>query len=711
MKGQWVACEGCDAPIVTGQFPASGPREAVIDICGLGFFELYLNEEKVSSDLLTPVWTDYSDRAGQRLLYPLHDRMRHRVCFLRWPLQLREGLNRVEVLLGNGWYNQRERNVEGDLWYGDGPCLRFEIRWREGEKERSFESGPHLKWRPSAIIQNNVYTGETQDLRLLLSENGQKARPVSLCAGPDGALEMQRCPPDRIIRSFAPALLSEEEGKRIYDAGHNLTGWVSPLVCGVSGERVTLRYAETLNEQGQLDFTSCGRQIQTDTYICSGEKTRCRPHFTWHGFRYVEITGPAEAPEVQQVHADVGVTGSFSCSDPVLNRLMDAYVRTRLNNMHCGVPSDCPHRERLGYTGDGQAVSMTDMYVLDGDLFYRKWIRDILDCQDPDSGHVQHTAPFYGGGGGPGGWGGAVVLTPWAHYRRYGDLDVLLEAWPHMKKWADYMRSRMDEKGLVVREEEGGWCLGDWCAPEKMALPESFVNTCLLARCLEIMARIAQLLKEDAQPWKARWEAAKAAVASAWWDGEHFAGGIQGADALALEAGLGGQALADAMDAHYRAEPWFDTGFLASGSVIRQLFRFGHADTALAVLASKVPGHSFGWQQEMGADTLWERWDGQESRDHPMFGGVVESLFSGLAGISLEDKALRPVFPRRLNQLSCQCETRFGKTAVAWKRENGGITLHVLFPVPGILQIDGRNIPLEAGKQVFHIREPLGLNQ
>ncbi len=690
-----------------GSFRACRPAEGSIDICGLGFFELYVNGEKVSQDVLTPVWTDYGPRTGQRLLYPLRDRMRHRVCFVRWPLALRDGENRVEVLLGNGWYNQRERNVEGDLWYGSAPCLRFEIRWREENNTCSYASGADLTWRPSSIIQNNIYMGETQDLRVPLSENGRKPRPVSLCPGPEGELELQRCPADRIMRSFAPVLLSEKDGRRIYDAGHNITGWISPLMVGAAGERAVLRYAETLDERGELDFASCGAgQIQTDAYIASGVPTRCRPHFTWHGFRYVEITGPAEDLLVQQVHADVGVTGSFSCSDPVLNHLMDAYVRTRLNNLHCGVPSDCPHRERLGYTGDGQAVAMTDMYVLDGDLFYRKWIRDILDCQDPDSGHVQHTAPFYGGGGGPGGWGGAVVLVPWAHYRRYGDSEVLREAWPHMKKWAGYMQSRMDEKGLVVREEEGGWCLGDWCAPEKMALPESFVNTCLLARCLDIMGRIAALLAEDSVPWTARREEAKAAVTAAWWDGTHFAGGIQGADALALEAGLGGQALADTMARHYQAEPWFDTGFLASGSVMRQLFRFGHADTALAVLSSKTPGHSFGWQQEMGADTLWERWDGQESHDHPMFGCVVESLFSGLAGISLEETTLQPVFPRQLNHLSCQCETRFGKTSVAWIRENGGITLRVIFPVPGLLKIEGQDFPLNAGEQVFHIREP-----
>lgn len=699
MKGQWITCPGCDAPWVTGYFEASFPTDAEIDICGLGFFELYLNGEKVSQDVLTPAWTDYTPRPGRRLLYPITDTMRHRVCFLRWPLKLKSGRNELRVLLGNGWYNQRERNVEGKLWYGDGPCLRFELRWREGEAARSFVSGPELTFAPSRIIQNNLYTGETHDLRLPSPEAAVQA-PVALCRGPEGALERQTCPADRIVRCFAPTPLSCRDGVRVYDAGQNLTGWAALTVEGARGETVTVRYAEALDGTGNLDFASCGKDfIQTNRYISAGRPIRCHPHFTWHGFRYVEVTGPASEIEIQQVHADIAVTGAFSCSDPVLSWLAKAYLNTRLANMHCGVPSDCPHRERLGYTGDGQATAMTDMYLLNGDLFYRKWIRDILDCQDPVSGHVQHTAPFYGGGGGPGGWGGAVVLVPWAHYCRYGDAGVLARAWPHMRKWADYMASRRDDRGAVVWEEEKGWCLGDWCAPEPMALPEPFVNTCYLARCLGIMENVAGILGEKADDLSRRRAEAQQTLEALWWDGAHFAGGVQGADALALEAGLGGQSLADRMAAHYEAASWFDTGFLASGSVIRQLFRFGHGDTALRLLTSRTPGHSFGWQMEQGADTLWERWDGRESHSHPMFGGVLEGVFRGLCGVELtEPDLLRPFFPKDMDHLSFRTVTRLGETRVSWRREGGRIVLNVRMPAPGKLIWQGRTYTLEMGE-------------
>ncbi len=688
-----------------GAFDAAFPENAQIDICGLGFFELYVNGEKVSPDVLTPVWTDYTPRPDRRLLYPLSDTMRHRVCFRRWPLSLQNGRNEIKVLLGGGWYTQRERNVEGDLWYGDDPCLWFELRWTEENRPRAFVSGPDLLFCPSPVVRNNIYFGETQDLRLPPPGKGAVTRPVSLCGGPEGQMELQRCPADRVIRSFAPTLLSRRDGRRIYDAGHNITGWAALTVGGGSGDTVTARYAETLDENGNLDFASCGKnQVQTDQYISGGQPARCHPHFTWHGFRYVEISGPAADVEIEQVHAAVDVTGSFSCSEPILNRLFDAYVRTRLNNMHCGVPTDCPHRERLGYTGDGQATAMTDMYLLDGDLFYRKWIQDILDCQDPVTGHVQHTAPFYGGGGGPGGWGGAVVLVPWAHYCRYHDASLPARAWPSMLKWVDYMQSRMDDRGAVVREEEKGWCLGDWCAPEPMILPEAFVNTCYLARCLAIMTKIADIIGENAEAYAALLEKTRKTIHALWYDGAHYAGGAQGADALALEAGLGGRALADVLAAHYREKPWFDTGFLATGSVIRQLFRYGHADTALALLTNRVPGHSFAWQQEQGADTLWERWDGRESRDHPMFGGVVESLFHDLAGIQLlTPRELRPVFPEALNSLSCHANTAAGEVSVAWRRETDGIHLNIALPVPGTAILGGKAVSLKAGENTLRV--------
>lgn len=700
MKGKWVSADTTQAPWIVGSFSARDLQRAKITLCCLGFFELYVNGNRIGDEVLIPVWSQYTPRTGGRLLYPIHDQMGSRIYSLTYDLTavLQNGDNRIEVLLGNGWYSQNMRNVEGDLWYGERPQLCFEVEWTDkAGREHCFASGEQLGWHASAIVMNNVYFGETQDLRVCDTEE----KPVDIAEAPAAPVEEQRCPGDQVIRKIIPTVVSSEKSKIIYDAGENITGWVRLRLGGKAGEKTVIRYSEELNAAGELDFTSCGgdEQQQTDTYIHGSISESCAPHFTWHGFRYFEITGLHEQPVVEVVHSAVPVTGSFRCSDETINWLVDSYLRSRLGNMHCGVPSDCPHRERLGYTGDGQACADTDMKLLDADAIYRKWIHDIQDSQCRISGHVQHTAPFYGGGGGPGGWGGAIVLVPWAHYERCGSLDVLEEAYPFMLKWIAYMQSRMDERGLVVREEEGGWCLGDWCTPEKPVLPEAYVNTCILARCVDIVIRTARLLNQDAEDLSALLENVKQAVHNVYFDeiSGRYVQGVQGADAFALEAGLGGQRLADKMAAYYAEHPWFDTGFLGTGSVIRQLMAYGHADVAVKLLTNQQPGHSFWWQKQQGATTLWECWDGRDSHNHPMFGGCIGGMLDGLLGVR-QDGTLWPQPVRELEWAEGEMDTRAGRVKLAWRWQGNGLLVNAELPLNAKMQLFNREYTLAAGK-------------
>lgn len=700
MEGKWVSANTSYAPWIVGSFIARKVHSAKITLGCLGFFELYVNGQRIGDEVLIPVWSQYTSRTGARLLYPIHDQLGCRIYSITYDLSgvLREGENEIAVLLGNGWYSQNMRNVEGDLWYGERPQLCFDLKWIDAEgRKHAFISGEHLHWYASAIVMNNVYFGETQDLRICDREK----KPVDIAQAPSAPVEEQRCPGDRVIRKIIPVQLGSREGKTIYDAGENITGWVRIQLSGKAGEKTVVRYAEELSAEGELDFYSSGGddQQQTDTYFNDGSVKSCAPHFTWHGFRYFEIAGPHKQPVVEVVHSDVPVTGRFRCSDETLNWLIDSYLRSRLGNMHCGVPSDCPHRERLGYTGDGQACADTDMKLLDADAFYRKWIHDIQDCQCRISGHVQHTAPFYGGGGGPGGWGGAIVLVPWAHYERYQRLDVLEKAYPFMLKWIAYMESRMDERGLVVREEEGGWCLGDWCTPEEPILPEAYVNTCILARCVDIVIQTAKLLQNDAKELAALLEKVKVAVHNAYYDETSgcYVQGVQGADAFALEAGLGGQALADKMAAYYDANPWFDTGFLGTGSVIRQLMAYGYADVAVKLLTNQRPGYSFWWHKQQGATTLWERWDGRESHNHPMFGGCIGGMLDGLLGIK-QDGMLSPQAVRRLEWVEGEMETHAGRVKLSWRWTENGLLVNAEVPAESELKMAGCSYRLEAGK-------------
>ena len=222
--------------------------------------------------------------------------------------------------------------------------------------------------------------------------------------------------PDRVIRTIQPKLISKE-----------ITAFMTwRKCCGLSraevpeksraNETALLRIAEEINEDGTLNFFSAGdiHRIQQDFYIHNGkDDSLYYPRFTWHAGRYFEIIGTAEPSEFRVIHTDIKNTSEFESSDDLLNWYYEAYIRTQLNNIHCCVPSDCPHRERLGYTGDGQIASGACMTTLSAKEMFKKWMKDIADNQDRFGGHVQHTAPFYGGGGGPGGWGGAIVIVPY----------------------------------------------------------------------------------------------------------------------------------------------------------------------------------------------------------------------------------------------------------------------------------------------------------
>lgn len=699
MGGQWIGCGNCEAPMITGEFQVDTVSKMSIDICGLGFFELFINEKKVSEDVLTPVWSDYDSRKGQRLKYPINDERSFQVYYCRYDISdfLQPGENTIQVLLGNGWYNQYERNAEGEMWYGR-PKLWFEIK-KSDTGETFLCSGQWLKWRPSNIVFNNVYMGEVQDFTAC-QEPLQWVEPAE---APEGELRLQDCPSDRVIREIMPKYLGEAEGRRMYDAGENITGWAVFTEREAAGKKVTVRYAEELNAEGGLAFESTGglKQVQQDIYISNGSGTYCMPHFTWHGFRYFDIEGDAEDIRVQVVHSDVAVTGSFRCSDENINWLVEAYIRSRLGNMHCGVPMDCPHRERLGYTGDAQAVCGSDFWMLDGDRFYRKWMDDIAAGQCRISGHVQHTAPFYGGGGGPGGWGGAMVLIPWAHYCRYHDETILKKYYPNMCHYLKYMYSRCDENGLVVREEEKGWCLGDWCAPGKMELPAAFVNTYYLIRCLEVVLKISEILKETCPYTMQDVEKAKEALKKHYYDPETncFASGFQGADSFALDIGLGNKEMADALAQRYKKEPAFDTGFLGTGILIRQLFTQGDGDVAVGLLKSDSEKRSYGWQRKQGATTLWERWDGYESHNHPMFGSPVQMLFEGLLGIRAgEQLTIQPFFTNELDWAEGEADTVFGHVKIKWQRTEKAILLELSLPCSAKLILPEKTFELTPGE-------------
>lgn len=720
-NAKWIACgKDCECPLIKKTFFLNAPKSASIDITGLGYFELHINGNRISNDYLVPALSDYQPRDFSKLNYPIFDTLSHRIYYLHYNITqyICSGENTIEILLGNGWYRQNERHGEGVLSFGDQLKAIFAASFVNDDGSiQVVQSDGSETYTPSFITYSNLYIGEIQDARK--TDNEEMRQSVTVLPSPDAKLALQKCPPDRIIRTLQPKLINTFGDIKVYDIGENISGWVRIRAKGNSGDKITLRFAENLDESGMLDFLSTGgnhicasgkNQIQTDTFICNGEEGLFEPKFIFHTFRYFEVTGNTLDLTAVVLHSDVAVTSSFDSSSEALNWLYSAFIRTQLDNMHGGVPSDCPHRERLGYTGDGQVISNSAMLLLDSKTFYEKWIDDILDCQDVTGGHIQHTAPFMGGGGGPCGWGSAIVVVPYHYYANFGDYDLLNKCYPNMKLWINYIKAHSVDY-LVTTEEKDGWCLGDWAALDKMTIPEPFVNTCYFIKSLKMLAEIAAILENpnDAKEYNDYIEQAKKSLTEHYFNYEtgSYCDGAQGADAFALDIDLSNDSRTVInLSKKYKELGYFDTGFLGTDILTEVLFRYGCKDVAYDLLTTPKKG-GFLWMKEHGATTIWEYFSGIHSHCHPMFGAPTQYLFHYLLGIrqtkssvAFQSIEISPVIPANLNFSSGKIHTTHGEIAVSWIKDGDNVNLSAYIPeqINAVFLYNGSKTVLNSGE-------------
>lgn len=709
-KASWIGSGEADdvstttaaAPYLRHTFKLAKPiKSARAYFCGLGFGELWLNGGKVGDHVLSPNQTDYDQRTLAKLIYPLDARTAtKRVPYVTYDVtsQMRQGVNAVGAILGNGWYNQRDRRVEGCLWYGaPRMMLQIQIEFDDGSVAIVKSDGT-WKTATGPLLHDGIFTGEIYDARLEKSgwcEPGYDDaswREAQTMRTPSGALVAQSAPPDKVMATLKPLTVEQiKPGVWVYDMGQNMAGWVRLKIQEPRGTTITLRYQE---DQGQDSG-------QADTYIASGKGTeQYEPRFTWHAFRRVEVAGCSGPLTVEnlvgcEVHTAVEPAGSFSCSNPLFNQIFDIYRRTQLCNMHGGVPSDCPHRERLGYTGDGQLSAEAAIYSFDMSRFYTKWIRDIADAQNKTTGFVPHTAPMGGGGGGPA-WGSAMVLMPWYFYLYYGDRQILEDYYAGMKQWVAYLGTRTDQNGIVVREEPGGWCLGDWCAPGKTTVPPELVNTCYYGRVAQLVSRIAGILDkpEEAARFARLAEKIAADLNARFLDPKNgaYSIGRQGADVFPLAFGFvpeGSRKLVfDHLTRHLESENdgHLDTGILATPLLLDVLTAQGRVDLAGRIM-NQTTYPSFGHMIAKGASTLWETWDGGASHNHPMFGSVCAWFFNSLAGLAPDAEApgfkniiVKPHVVAGLTSATAEYDSTRGKIAVRWKILGQCFKLELIVP-------------------------------
>jgi alpha-L-rhamnosidase len=626
--------------------------------------------------------------------------------------------------------------------------LQIHIEYDDGN-EVIFGSDSGWKYSKGPITFNNIYYGENYDARLeqvgwnVVGFDDSKWDMALEVPGVAGAMNAQMSPADKVISAITPVIVSSlKKGTQIFDLGRNISGWAQIKVTGCSGGKVVMRFAEELDADGGLDYISTGseQQTQQDIYILNGRGLETyEPHFTWHGFRYIEVNMDAGVTMDSLlgivVHTDVERAGSFSCSNDLFNKIFEIYGWSQLGNLHGGVPSDCPHRERLGYTGDGQITAESAILSFDMAAFYTKWINDIDCAQNLESGYIPHTVPYYGGGGGPGGWGCAAVLMPWYMFLYYGDKRILEKHYKMMLGWMEYMSRHTDEEGIVISEEPGSWCLGEWVVPHQfdkvpgkrdgfnIDVPTELVNTFFYSQSAFYMKKIAQILGDNEKEsyFETLHDALKAAIHKKFYNEKtgSYAAGVQGCDVFPLAAGCvpdenKGRVLANLVsNIRERNSGHLDTGIFGTSYMLEVLADHGEAETAYTIM-NQLDYPGYGYMISQGATTLWESWEKENgSHNHPMFGSVVGWMFKYVAGLrpdkdipGFENIVIRPCLFSDIDYAEASYESVRGHIGIRWERQGAKIVILIDIPcncsADVYLPVNELDKIVEDGVHIFH---------
>lgn len=708
------------APLLRKGFRITGPvRRARIYISGLGYHELRINGTKVGDHMLDPAWTSYD----KRVLYATHD-----VTAL-----LKEGDNALGVMLGNGWFNPLPLRLWGHvnlrkrLAIGQPRViLQMNIDYADGSTAQVVTDEA---WRTAdgPIVKNNIYLGEVYDARKELAGwdkpdfDDKSWREPAIESRMSGVLCSQDLPPIRVTEEIQAIKLSEPKpGVWIYDFGQNFTGLVRLRLDVPAGTVVAFRYGELLAQDGMLNpLTSVCGQIkrrrtqgpdrgqsiggpgapdvawQADTYIAKGGSGETyTPRFTFHGFRYVEITGLPVAPQIAaltglRIHSDVADVGSFSCSNERFNRIQQMCRRTFISNL-IGVQSDCPHRERIGYGGDIVATSEALMLNYDMATFYRKTVQDWADSVRPN-GMLTDTAPDTGIDYCGVGWGMAHPLLVSQLYRYYGDRRLMEEQYDAAKRWL-YLLAEQNPNGIIPNGLEDHESLVDTPSPP-LVTPLYFQSATMIAAMAHTLGRTQDEVRLTELVEKIR-----VAYQRAFFDDKTgvVGPGSQAIQAAALYSGLVPEAgrlqalnvLVD--DIRHKHQGHLSTGIFGTKFMLDVLSNNGRADVAYGVVNQPdFPG--WGWMLEKGATTLWENWAGSDntySNNHPMFGSVSQWFFNGPGGIRPAGDAvgfdkiiIAPKIVGDLRWAQASYPSVRGRVSCAWKMSGGQFHMGVVIPV------------------------------
>lgn len=669
-------------------------RRAFVYVSALGSCELRLNGKRVTEDYFIPGWSDFRRRAYYRT---------YEVTRL-----LNMGENAIGVILHSEWYSGYQGGWGRLNKFGRGPrlLLQLEIEYEDGERQ-FIVSDETWKAAYGPVLEADNYMGETYDARREIQgwdEPWFRDEDWGNASVDDVSLQLTAHPGEPIRKKMELPAKSVREinpNSFIFDFGQNMVGVVRLRVRNAEpGTRITLRFAEVLNPDGTLHTANLRGARATDVYICKGSGEEVfEPRFTYHGFRYVEVTGypgkpPLDALTGIVIHTDVPITGDFKCSNPLLNRLVQNIIWSLRGN-YFEVPTDCPQRdERQGWTGDAQIFSRTAAYLADISAFMTKWLIDLNDSQRED-GAYPDVAPATGAGFGTPCWGDAGIIIPYVVWRTYGDTRLIRLYYERMTRYVNYLVE--NSKGFL-RPETG---YGDW-VPAGSETPRDVLATAYFAHVVKLMAEMAQAIgeKDDARRFEELFDGIRSAFLKEYVQPDgRIKGETQTCYALALDLKLLPEELEkpvlERLVKDIEERGWhLSTGFIGTYHLMRALTKFGRTDVAYRLLLQETYP-SWLYPVKLGATTIWERWNsmtekgihepGMNSFNHYAFGSVGEWLFSVVAGIDAEDAGfkrivIKPHPLRELGRVQASCESIHGRVSVDWRLTGEAFHIQLVLP-------------------------------
>ena len=704
-------------------------------ISGLGYYEAYINGQRVGDHQLDPGFTTYREE----VLYTTFDVTKY----------MKQGNNVAGMMLGNGWFNPLPMRLFGRIdlrkYQETGrPCVKAEVhvKFNDGSTSIIATDGSWLT-APGPVVRNNVYLGEVYDARLEVAhwnemQTDAKWSNASIVKGPAGKLIAQMIPPIKITRVVKPVVINEV-GKDtfIVDLGQNFAGVARIRVSGVSGSRVKLRYGENIYKDGRLNYmTTVCTQLkkgvlkggpgapetawQQDEYILKGSGNETwNPRFTFHGFRYIEITGWPGKPAIDNIeglrmNSDVDVVGKFECSNPMFNKLHEVIQWTFLSNLF-SVQSDCPGREKMGYGADMVVTSEAFMYNYDMSNFYRKAVHDFADEQQKDGG-ITEMAPYmgiadkgYGGESAPLGWELAFPFLQQKLYEFYGDKRIIEENYPGVQRQIKFLQAKAID-GLFH------WDISDHEALDPK--PEAFSASAFYYHHIKLAENFASILgrKDDSIQYAKIASTIKNAIIKKYFvpGAGRFDNGTQSAQLFALwyeltpDVGKTFEQLLKEFERH----GWHTSSGIFGNKMMFDVLRRQNRNDVAYKVANQEDYPGWGFMLKSGATTLWETWSYPEnfpSQNHPMFGSVDEWFYRSVLGINgiaagFEKIVIKPQPVEGLSSAKGEFRSSRGVIASKWTKSDGRFTLSVSIPPNTKAEVW---IPSQSGQVLANDGKPL----